>query len=193
MNIKKSLTWKNRNVTVPETDGVFLFFHWNIDMKENKKKDKIKYNHHYPTCSLSMPCYFMSEQSASHGKQEVLSQNCSTVQSRRSTVSRMCPHTAPCGSLRGTGGTGTRSHVSLAVNDGKLVMSSLDEPRCRHSPFLFSVTLPPWHCHCQELPHILYFPLFLKVTLSLKRKVLIFIQRKKKRAFQPLLWVHSQS
>lgn len=95
-----------------------------------------------------------------------------------------CPICVPTllpvsGSLRGKGGTGTGSQVPLAVYASKLVMSSLDEPRCQHSPYLLSVTHPPWHCHCQELPHILYFPFFFKVTLSLKRKVLIFIQRKK--------------
>lgn len=91
---KKCLTWKNRNVTVPETDRVFLFFfHWNIDMK----KDKIKYNHRYPTRSLSMPCSSCQSSLQSHGQLEVLSQNYSTVPIQAvHCVPYVSPHCSVC-------------------------------------------------------------------------------------------------
>ncbi|KAI4825496.1 hypothetical protein KUCAC02_021176, partial [Chaenocephalus aceratus] len=57
-----------------------------------------------------------------HGKQEVLSQNCSTVQIQAVHGVPYVPHCSLC--LPGTGGTGTGFQVPLAAYAGKLVMSS---------------------------------------------------------------------
>lgn len=153
----------------------FPFFslkHW-YEKETGKKKDKIKYNHRYPT----RPCHVTSCQSSlqSHGKQEVLSQNCSTVPIQAvHGVPFVSPHCSLCPAAsegREEQGLGLRS--PLAAYAGKLVMSSHEHSLWAETPtqpIPFSVTLPPWHCHCQELPPYPLFP-FLKVTLSLKRKV----------------------
>ena len=173
----------------------FSFKHW-CEKKTEKKKDKIKYNHHYPTRSLSMPWYFLSEQSAEPWRTG------STVPELKycpNPGGPRCPICVPTllpvsGSLRGTGGNGDRvSGPSCrlcwqASDEQPLALAVSPDANTAH---IFS----QWHfpldiATARSAPRSFIFRFF-KVTLSLKRKVLIFIQRKKKRAFQPLLWVHS--
>lgn len=64
METKKAELQKTGMSRYQKLTGFSFLFIETLIWKENRKKDKIKYNHHYPTCSLSMPCYFLSEQSA---------------------------------------------------------------------------------------------------------------------------------
>lgn len=175
----------------------FSFFHWNIDMKrkQNKRQNKIwsSFSHLLFVHAMLLPVRAVCKAMANrkYRPRTVVLSNpggpCCPI-----SVLTLLPVS---GSLRGTGGTGTGSQVPCcclhrqASDEQPLAFTvSLDANVAR---IFFSVTLPPWHRRCQELPHILYFPLFKSHTF-LKTES-FNIQRKKKRAFQPPLWVHSQS
>lgn len=120
----------------------FFFFIETFDMKRKQKKNI------YIIIVIPLalcPCHVTSCQSSlqSHGKQEVLSQNCSTVSIQAvHCVPYVSSHCSLC--LAGTGGTGTGSRVHPC----RLRWQAIDEQpllalAVSHSLYLLSVTLPP--------------------------------------------------